>query len=145
MLITMYLVRYVLGPVRIYQGVPGLVSVVIGRGNVGDHDGAAVPGQGFFQEPGQLGVPEGHVLALLLRQRVDDVAQRQERPVDVGAFGEALAPVLKRFPIICICLAVYRNICPYMTIAETVIKAHLPVSERPFRNRPGRSCKADPI
>ena len=49
----------------------------------------------YLQEPGELAVPIVDVLiATLIAQRVDAVAQGQQRAVDVGSLLHALSPVL---------------------------------------------------
>ena len=41
-----------------------------------------------LQEPGELGLPVGHVSRLLVRQRLYDFPQGGEREVDALALGE---------------------------------------------------------
>lgn len=49
----------------------------------------------YLQEPGELAVPIVDVLiTALVTQRIDAVAQGQQRAVDVGSFLHALPPVL---------------------------------------------------
>ena len=46
-----YLVRDVLGPVSVDEGVPRLVPGLVGRRNLRNHHRVAVPGQRIFQKP----------------------------------------------------------------------------------------------
>ena len=47
----MNLVRYVLGSVRVDEGVPALLPVDVGGADVGDHDGVAVAVESVLEEP----------------------------------------------------------------------------------------------
>lgn len=50
----------------------------------------------YLQEPGEFAVPVVDVfITALVTQRVDAVAQGQQRAVDVGSFLHALPPVLR--------------------------------------------------
>ncbi len=90
-----HLVRYVLGPVGVDEGVPGLVPVAVGRADVGHHDGVAVAGERVLEEARQLGVAVVDVPGLALGQGVDAVAQGKQGAVDVGALLQSLAAVLQ--------------------------------------------------
>ena len=90
-----HLVRDVLGPVRVDQGVPGLVSVPIRRTDVGNHHSVAIPAERVLEESRQLRVSIVDVLGLALGQRVDAVAQSQEGTVDVRALLKTFASVLQ--------------------------------------------------
>ena len=50
-----------LGPVRVLEGVVGVVERQRRRRHVGDHDGAAVAADGVLEEPRQLRVAVGDV------------------------------------------------------------------------------------
>jgi len=52
-------------------------------GYVDEHHGLGLAAEGVLQQLCQLGVAEGHVLCVALRQRGHDVAQRAQAPVDV--------------------------------------------------------------
>ena len=91
------LVRDVLGAVGVDEGVPRLVPVPVHGGDVGDHDGVAVAGERVLEQPGELGVSPVDELGLALGERVDAVAQGEERAVDVRALLQALALVLHKW------------------------------------------------
>ena len=93
-IVIVYLVRNVFGPVGVDEGIPRLVSVLVRWRNVGNHDSAAVAGQGVLEESGQLRVAVVNEFALALGQRVDAVPQGEQRAVYVGALFQPLAPIL---------------------------------------------------
>ena len=65
--------------------------------NVGNHDGAAVAGQGVLEESGQFGVAVVDELALALCQRVDAVPESEQGAVYVRALLQPLAAILSTF------------------------------------------------
>ena len=101
--------------------------------NVGNHDGAAVAGQGVLEESGQLGVAVVDELALALGQRVDAVPEGEQGAVDVGALLQPLAAILHSG----------RVSDSDRTLVET--KNGAPEFVRPSRTRRGRSCTICPF
>jgi len=73
-------------PVGVFEGVVGVLKVHRGRGHVGDHDCAAVATERVLEESCELGVAIGNMSALPSRitERVDAIAQGEQRLVDVG-------------------------------------------------------------
>jgi hypothetical protein len=74
-------------------------EIYVGRSNVRDHDSPAVAPKAVFEQARELGVAIWNVVALTLRtvfmQRIDTVAESQERPVDVRSFDHANAAILR--------------------------------------------------
>mmetsp|Transcript_54144 Transcript_54144/g.175959 ORF Transcript_54144/g.175959 Transcript_54144/m.175959 type:complete len:398 (-) Transcript_54144:1094-2287(-) len=80
-----------LDAVRITQGVQRVLDGAAARGDVGDHDRAAVAThEGVLEHLGQLRAAEGSV-AVLLVKRADALLQRQEGLVDLGTVHARLA------------------------------------------------------
>ena len=66
---------------------PTSCTVAPSQKNYHQH-GECLPGNAHLQQPGELGLPVGDVSRLLVRQRLDDLAQRGERQVDALALRE---------------------------------------------------------
>ena len=81
----------VLGSAGVSEGAEGLVIVVLRGTEVGKHERFRVSAEGVLKQPGQLRVPVGHVRALAVDQRRDDVSQRRQRQVDLRRLLETLA------------------------------------------------------
>ncbi len=90
-----YLVFDLFAPVCIHHGIARLLVGAGGGADMGDHDGLAVPPEGFLEDPGQLGVTVVDVVAVVTAQGVDAVGKSQERAIDVSTFYHSLAPILK--------------------------------------------------
>mmetsp|Transcript_57268 Transcript_57268/g.150720 ORF Transcript_57268/g.150720 Transcript_57268/m.150720 type:complete len:365 (+) Transcript_57268:1004-2098(+) len=80
-----------LGALAEAQRADRLLLVEVGGRARDDERRLRVASQGLLQHAGELGVAVGHVRVLLVRQRVDDVAQGGQGPVDVLGLVEALA------------------------------------------------------
>mmetsp|Transcript_37025 Transcript_37025/g.70994 ORF Transcript_37025/g.70994 Transcript_37025/m.70994 type:complete len:279 (-) Transcript_37025:1193-2029(-) len=81
--------------VGVAQGVEGVLARARGRGDVGNHDGAAVPLERVPQHLGELAAAEGHVARLGV-QRTNALLQRQEGLVDLRPLHARLAVVVRR-------------------------------------------------
>ena len=66
----------------------GLLSLARCRRDCCDHrDASSAAGHAALQEPGQLGVPEGDVHCIAVRQLPNHRAQRQQALVDEAALS----------------------------------------------------------
>mmetsp|Transcript_11118 Transcript_11118/g.15312 ORF Transcript_11118/g.15312 Transcript_11118/m.15312 type:complete len:273 (-) Transcript_11118:522-1340(-) len=83
---------YLAGPLPELEGGDGLRHMLLGCGHCEHHQGLGIAPQRVLQQPGELGVPVGHVSCpgrgVLGAQGSDDVAQRTQGLVDVAGFGE---------------------------------------------------------
>lgn len=76
------------------QRVPALLPVLSRRADVSYHDSPTVAAERLPQQSGQLAVSVVDITTSSSAQRVDHVAERQERAVDVSALQQSLASVL---------------------------------------------------
>ena len=63
-----------------------LITVIVGRAYVGDHDGLSIASKGVLEQPGQLGVTVRNVCAPSCHQSTYDVTKCGEREVNLGSF-----------------------------------------------------------
>lgn len=76
---------------RVPQRSDGLVVVIGGRPDVGDHDSLAVPPQRVLQNPRQLGVSVRY-MRTVLGERRDHVTQTGQCLVDARGLSQSLSP-----------------------------------------------------
>mmetsp|Transcript_20050 Transcript_20050/g.76870 ORF Transcript_20050/g.76870 Transcript_20050/m.76870 type:complete len:589 (+) Transcript_20050:520-2286(+) len=85
-----------LGSVGVLERVEGFLEGARGGADGRDHDGAAIAPEAVLQQASQLGVAVGDIGPLASgSKRIDDVAQREQRAVDVGALAQSNAAVLR--------------------------------------------------
>ena len=85
----------VLGAVGVLERVDGLLELAVRGRDARNHDRATVAAERVLEQPRHLRVAVRHVPdALLVGERCDAVAQREQRAVDVGSLLEAGALVV---------------------------------------------------
>lgn len=82
------------GSGRVRQRVPALLPVLRRRTDVSYHDCPTVAAERLPQQSGQLAIPVVDVTTASSAQRVDHVAERQQRAVDVSPLQQSLPSIL---------------------------------------------------
>ena len=80
-----------LGSIRISQRRHGLIVVVVGGPDVGNHHRFGVSTQRILQQPREFGVAVRDVIRFTVDERLDDITKRRQREVDLGALAKPCA------------------------------------------------------
>lgn len=89
-LINLWLVFDVFGPISISQRIHRLIIVVIGRTNIGDHERLRVTSKGILQQPRKLRVSVRYVRVLRISEGRDNMTKRRQRKIDLRCLLETI-------------------------------------------------------